>query len=168
MNFILVFLLLCMVLSAVAAVMLRSLIKSAIALASASIFLTIVLFLIGAPWAAVFELSVCAGLITAIFISSISLTTPYDKEELKAIKKERLQRFIALPFILFLTAILAGAYLVLNDISLVSNTAIAVSTFSSFKETLWNLRQADILGQIIVILAGVFAVVILFKERDQV
>jgi hypothetical protein len=34
------------------------------------------------------------------------------------------------------------------------------------QEILWNARRTDVLGHIIMILAGVFGVVILFKGRD--
>jgi multisubunit Na+/H+ antiporter MnhB subunit len=35
------------------------------------------------------------------------------------------------------------------------------------KEILWNVRHLDILGQVIVLLAGAFGVAILFKERRK-
>ncbi|MEG1538182.1 MAG: hypothetical protein RR387_07875, partial [Clostridiales bacterium] len=65
-----------MVCCGVASAMIRSMIKSAISLAAMSALLAIVLFMLGATWAGLFELSVCSGLITVIFISAISLTVP--------------------------------------------------------------------------------------------
>ena len=44
-------------------------------------YVTLILFLLKSPLAAVFELSVCAGLITVIFISVISLTNPLSQDE---------------------------------------------------------------------------------------
>jgi ethanolamine transporter EutH len=35
---------------------------------------------------------------------------------------------------------------------------------TSVQQVIWHTRQLDIAGQIIIILAGVFGVVILFKE----
>ena len=35
-----------------------------------------------------------------------------------------------------------------------------------FRETFWNSRQADILGQIAAILAGGIAVVVLFRNEE--
>jgi len=32
---------------------------------------------------------------------------------------------------------------------------------------LWNLRQLDLLGQIVILLAGAFGVAVLFKERKN-
>ena len=149
-----------------ASVMLRNLVKAAIALAGGSIILTILLFMMSAPWAAVFELSVCAGLITVIFISAISMTTPYNKEETEEKNKERRKRFIALPFALFLLALILTVVLGNSGLHFMA-PPLPDASFFAFKNALWNLRQADILGQIILILAGVYGVVVLFKERDQ-
>ncbi|MCL2817362.1 MAG: hypothetical protein FWD39_03110 [Clostridiales bacterium] len=155
-----------MVVALAAAVMLRSLLKSAIALAVASVILTVILFLLGSPWAAVFELSVCAGLITVVFISAISLTTAYSKAEQKREAKARARRFASLPFILVGAAVLSviglsGAGLVFD------NNIELTSTFDSFRTLLWEARQADIFGQVILVLAGVFSIVVLFKESSK-
>ncbi|MCL6450760.1 MAG: DUF4040 domain-containing protein [Acetobacteraceae bacterium] len=66
-------LLLCLLASAAAAVFFRDLLKSAIALAVASLTLSILFFLMKAPFAAAFELSVAAGLVTVLFVTAISL-----------------------------------------------------------------------------------------------
>jgi NADH-quinone oxidoreductase subunit J len=55
------------------AVVTRDLLRSAIALAFASVFLTIIFFQLKAPLAGAFELSVAAGLVTVLFVSAISL-----------------------------------------------------------------------------------------------
>ena len=91
-----------LVLSAVFTVMIRNLLKAAIALALTSAVLTVIMFLLGAWMAAVFELSVCAGLITVVFVSAISLTKPKTMEESKEKQKIRIKRFIYLPFLLVL------------------------------------------------------------------
>lgn len=66
------------VLFVLVAIELRDLIKSAIALGIASGLLAAIFFILGAPYAAVFELSVCAGLITVLLLSAVSMTA--DKE----------------------------------------------------------------------------------------
>jgi NADH-quinone oxidoreductase subunit J len=48
--------------------------KAAICLGVASALLGVLFFVLNAPYAAVFELSICAGLITVLFVSTISLT----------------------------------------------------------------------------------------------
>ena len=55
------------------AVFVRDLVKSAIALAVASLTLSILFFLMKAPFAGAFELSVAAGLVTVLFVSAIAL-----------------------------------------------------------------------------------------------
>lgn len=62
-------------------VMTRSLLKAALGLALTSALVAIMLFKLDSPLAGVFELSVCAGLITAVFISAISLMRPFTHKE---------------------------------------------------------------------------------------
>ena len=62
------------VVSAILAVRLNNLLFAAISLAALSAVLAIMFYQFDSPYAAVFELSVCAGLITALFVSAISLT----------------------------------------------------------------------------------------------
>lgn len=59
---------------AVLAIHLRDLLKGALALAVMSAILAAVFFHFGAPWAGAFELSVCAGFITVLFLAVIALT----------------------------------------------------------------------------------------------
>jgi len=59
---------------ALLAVHLRDLLKGALALAVMSAVLAAIFFHLGAPWAAMFELSVCAGFITVLFLAVIALT----------------------------------------------------------------------------------------------
>lgn len=159
-----VLLLVVLVVFAVFCVIIRNLLKAAVALAVTSAALTILLFIMNASLAAVFELSVCSGLITVIFISTVSLTKPHSREELLIQAKQRMKRFIFLP-ILLITA--AAVLLLLGpNINIASFAQPAVSE-ASVEEVLWNVRNNDMLGQIIVVLAGVFGVVILFKGRDK-
>jgi len=59
---------------AVLAVRFKEMLFSAIALAVLSIMIAIMFFKMDSNYAGAFELSVCAGLITALFVSVISLT----------------------------------------------------------------------------------------------
>jgi len=160
-NLILVILLLLMVLASVLAVMIRNLVKAAIALAATSVVLTIIMFVLKSPLAAVFELSVCAGLITAVFISAITMMEVSSEKELETKRRERARRFIYLPIILVLLA----AGLILAWPSLRLNIASITSGNPDVGYEVWNIRQLDMIGQIIIIIAGVFGVVVLFKER---
>src|SRR5664280_1858275 len=78
-------------------VMTARLLRAVVALAITSVLVTVLMFQLGAPIAGVFELSVCAGLIPAILITTISLTQRLDAEQLIARKKEKLRKYWPLP-----------------------------------------------------------------------
>lgn len=140
-------------------VMTRSLLKSTIGLAFTSAIITIIMFRLDSPLAAVFELSVCTGLITAVFVSTISLVKPLTHKEIEKISKDRIKRFWLLPVIMMV----AGTMLIFLDIPAdLKMPAKAIEL--DVRNVLWNSRQIDIFGQIVVLLAGVFGIVLLFKE----
>ncbi len=151
-----------LIIAALWTVLARSLLRSAIALAVTSAILTILMFRLNAPLAAVFELSVCAGLISVIFISTISLTQPLTKKEILQHMKDRLFRFWPLPIIVVIIGLAFSLIHVRFDISLP-----AAEKVQDVRFLLWNLRQLDLIGQVVILLAGVFGVVILFKETQK-
>lgn len=113
-----------------------------------------------------FELSVCAGLITVIFISVISLTNPPYVEQRKINALTMTKKVIALFFIV----IVCGFFIYLLDeknisfIPVMQNTEEIIST----RESLWNLRHVDLIGQALILLTGIFSVVVLFKKgKDE-
>jgi len=147
----------------VMAVMLHSMTKSAIALAAASAALGIIMYEMGSVWAALIEISVCSGLVTVIFISAISLSN-MEKKELEKVYEDK-KRMSLLPVIL----IVSGVVLVIAAMALgVSLPKVdhAANVAGDLREILWNNRQADIWGQIIIMITGSAAVVVLFRERD--
>ena len=147
------------------AILTRSLLKAAISLAATSVALTAIMFWMGAWVAAVFELSVCAGLITVIFISSITLIKPLTNVEIIERTKNRIKKYIYLPIILGIAFIVlvilwVNGFVPFTDLLVASDDGVSVGN------AIWNFRQLEVLGQIIIILAGVFGVIILFKERS--
>src|SRR4030065_864976 len=68
-----------LVLFSVLAILLKDLLRSAIALAVASLLLGVIFFRMNAPYAGVFEISVVAGLITVLFMLTIALTGAGDE-----------------------------------------------------------------------------------------
>ena len=160
------FLLTGLVVCAVVCVTIRNLLKAAIALSVMSAILAIIMFLLEAPLAGVFELSVCAGLVTVVFISAISMTRLHSKEDLAEREKERRWRFSLLPvcLALALTGILFWIWPHLSN--LIPNVATPIGAATE-QEFFWDERQADILGQIVVVLVGVFGVLIFFKEKER-
>ena len=148
-----------LVLSAVWTVLTARLLRSAIGLAITSAILTVLMFQLSSPLAAVFELSVCAGLISAIFISTISLTQRVTTENMAQRLKERLRRYWPLPLLL----LAAGVALLSVDFAL--NVAMpAPAAENDVRIVLWKIRHLDLLGQIAILLAGAFGIVTLFKE----
>jgi NADH-quinone oxidoreductase subunit J len=157
-----VVLLILLVIAAAWTAMTTRLLHSAIALAITSVILAMLIFQLGSPIAAVFELSVCAGLIFAIFISSITVTQRITPEKLEVRKREHLLRFWPLPIIIVLVVV----FLSQIHFQLPPNLP-AQTGENNVKIILWNLRHLDLLGQIVILLAGAFGVVVLFKEWEN-
>lgn len=154
--------LICMILGALWVVMTRSLLRAAIALAFTSAVLSILMFRLSSPLAAVFELSVCTGLVSVLFISAIGLTHPSTREETLEHMVERLRRFKYLPFIIVAVGIALSFIAVKLSLHLPPP-----ETESDVPTILWNLRPMEMVGQVIILLSGVFGVVILFKEVSK-
>lgn len=157
-----IILLIAMLLAALWTVMCRSLLKATIGLAVTSIIITILMFRLDSPLAAVFELSVCAGLITIVFISTISLTKPLTHPEIVELSRLRYKRYWPLPIIVALTGLGLAFMHIPKDFSIFH----ATSTMD-VRAVLWNLRQLDLFGQIIIIIAGAIGVVVLFVEKGN-
>ena len=155
-----ILLVIALVLAAVVTAMTPRLLRAAIGLAATSAILTVIMFRLDSPLAAVFELSVCAGLIPAIFISAIGLTRRVDTEDLQVRRRERLKRYWLLPAAVILVAIVLGQVASSNFDFVLPSTEPGPDA----RSILWNLRHFDLLGQITVLLGGAFAVVVLLKE----
>jgi len=138
------------------------LLRSAIGLALTSVILTIIMFRFDAPYAAAFELSVCAGLIPVIFISVISLTHRLPLKEFLKRRESRFRRFWPLPLLLLIAAV--GFYFVRIPLNV---TLPWSETISDVRLVLWGSRRIYLFGQIMVLLAGVFGVLVLFRGRSQ-
>ena len=149
-----------MVMAALWAVLARSLLKATIGLAVTSAIVTIIMFRLNSPLAAVFELSVCTGLITVVFVSAISLTKPLTHKETLQVSRERMKKYWYLPVIM----ILAGAALSFVKVPALPGLPQEAVEMDA-RNVLWNMRQLDLFGQILLILAGAFGIVILFKEK---
>ncbi|HEY3448688.1 MAG TPA: NADH-quinone oxidoreductase subunit J [Myxococcales bacterium] len=165
MTFVTYLLLGLVVASALWAVLTPTLIRGAIALALTSALITILMFQMDAALAGVFELSVCAGLITVVFVSTISLTRPKGEELAQERADKRRQAFLPLLGVVFWVGVLlwAGGYVL--DVEPATPAAGAAAL--SVRDALWNVRRIDLLGQLLVIFVGVFGVVILFKEEKK-
>ena len=155
-------LLIILIVTALMVVFSSKLLIGAISLALTSIMITILMFKLNSPIAAVFELSICAGLITVIFITTISFVKPSTGEELIESRKRRLKKYIYLPILVAI-----AGYLVSVVIRPISLKLPEIIQETNVRNVLWDLRQVDLLGQAIVLLIGVFGIVVLFKEGQK-
>jgi NADH:ubiquinone oxidoreductase subunit 6 (subunit J) len=153
-----VFLMIGLVAFSIMAVLSRDLLRSAINLAVASIFLAVIFFRMNAVYAGVFEVSVVAGLITVLFITAIALTRS-DQEVVE--NKRHL-----LIFPLFFLILIIMDILVMKSL-LGKIPAIVGAETGTFGEVLWKQRTFDLVGQIGVIFAGVLAVLALFRQGKK-
>lgn len=142
------------------AVMAEDLLTSAVSLGAASVALTLLFYEMSAPWAALFELSVCAGLITVLFVSYINLVRGEER-----FLAESRHRFAALPLFAFCFA--AGLWLFGDHVTATLLPARDAAGDSGVGAALWSLRRRDILGQICMFLAGVLAIAAFFGPAKQ-
>jgi NADH-quinone oxidoreductase subunit J len=155
-------LLIILIIAALMVVFSSRLLLAAISLAVTSIMVTLLMFKLNSPIAAVFELSICAGLITVIFITTISFVKPVEQEDLVETRKKRIKKYVALPVILIIVGLVTK--FVIKPVTL---SLPAVIQETNVANVLWNLRQVDLLGQAIILLVGVFGIVVLFKEGQK-
>jgi len=143
----------------VAAILVRDILKAAICLAAASLLLGILFFVMKAPYIGAFEISVVAGLITVLFMVTIALT--------KAEGDVRESKLAAWAFPLFFAVFLIIDVLVMKSLIGKLPTQATAAEGGSFGEALWKGRTFDLVAQIGVIFAGVFAVLALFRKRSK-
>jgi NADH-quinone oxidoreductase subunit J len=147
-----------LVLFSALALFLRDLIRAAVCLALASLFLGMIFFRLGAPYAGVFEISVVAGLITVLFILTIALTKPGEE-----VQESRTARLV---FPLFFVVFLIIDALVMKGLMNKLPAAVSADPGGTFSDVLWKGRTLDLVGQVAVIFAGVFSVLALLRKRD--
>jgi len=148
-----------LVLFSILAILSRNLLRSAISLAVASLLLGIIFFRMKAPYAGVFEISVVAGLITVLFILTIALT--------KGESDVRESNLVRIVFPLFFVVFIIIDVLVMKSLILKIPALPGSADQGTFGDVLWKQRSFDLIGQLAVILAGVFSVLALFRKRDK-
>ena len=153
-----------LILAALWTVMTVRLIRSIVGLALTSAILSVIMYRLKSPLAAVFELSVCSGLISVIFVTTVSFTQRISKENLHIRRRERLLRFWYLPVILIAAGLLLSQYLLVPQFNL---HTLAPAKELDARNVLWHFRHLDLLGQVVMLLAGALGVVVLFKEYKK-
>lgn len=143
----------------VALALTRDLLYGGLALAASSVALAVVLFSLGAPVAAAFELSVCAGLITVLFVSTVSLTKDSDRAA-----ESRAHALLLLPV---LAALGALAYFTVGALAPQLVTPAAPAATATFHQVFWGARATDLLGQIALVLVAVLGMRAILRERRE-
>jgi NADH-quinone oxidoreductase subunit J len=148
-----------MVLLSIGCCIFKDLLYVAISLATISGVLALVLFLFGANIAGVFELSVCAGLITVLFIATVSLTKDSD---------QKVETRLPVYFVPLIILIFIGIdYFVIQWVAHSMPASVVPQPSGTFQRVFWELRSADMLGQIGLIGAGVFGILALFRVKAK-
>ena len=150
-----------LVLLAVLTVVVRTLPVATVLLAATSVVLTIILYVAGYKLAAVIELTVSAGLVTAILASAIALLKPQEEDSESTKKGGRIGRY--LPLLVILPALAAAVYFFFPGQEL--NFGIASNQVT--QDVLWSDRALDIIALALLILAGVLGVAALIKRREE-
>jgi NADH-quinone oxidoreductase subunit J len=153
-----------LILAALWTVMTIRLIRSIVGLGITSAILAVIMYRLNAPLAAVFELSVCSGLISVIFVTTVSFTQRISKEELLTRRKVRILKYWYLPVILIVVGLLLSRYLLAAQFNF---PALEPAKETDVRNVLWNARHLDLFGQAIILLAGALGVVVLFKESKK-
>ena len=154
----------CMLVFGFFSVLSRHLINAAISLAAVSAACGVLMYVLGAHSAAIFEVSVCSGLVTVIFISAVSLSNGDRQIEAQdAAEPRRKKRF--LPAILIGAGALVMIAAGFSGFSL--GTPAVATSGASFQEVFWETSQADIFGQMVALIAGASAIVVFFKEGED-
>jgi NADH-quinone oxidoreductase subunit J len=157
-----ILLLVLLIASSITAVLVRDMLKAALSLAAASIILAIIFFRMGALYAGVFEVSVVAGLITVLFVSTIALTKTED-----SVKERNWPVFL---FPVFLGLVVLFDVLLMNRIGWLAKigpNAVPDVNQNLFGQVLWTQRTFDLVGQIAIIMAGVVVVLALFRKEKK-
>jgi NADH-quinone oxidoreductase subunit J len=137
----------------------KDLLYVAISLAIISAVLALILFQFSANIAGVFELSVCAGLITVLFVATVSLTKDSDQKA-----ETRLPTYFVPLFVLIFIGV---SYFIVQWLS---HSVIATGILppgETFQKVFWEMRSSDILGQVALLLAGVFGILALFRFKAK-
>jgi NADH:ubiquinone oxidoreductase subunit 6 (subunit J) len=151
-----------MLVCVVAAVMVRSTFKSAIALAGASVLLGILMYALGSAWAALFEISVCSGFVTVIFISAVTMTSHSQQEQDDIYGQGKNTRL--LPVLMIVAGFAIILTMMFGKFRLPYPASAPVQT--GFRIEFWTEHKDLLLALLTALLAGTFAVVVLFKEEE--
>ena len=157
------FLTISMILCSLAAVMARRTIHAALFLALVSVLLAAIMFGANAPWAGVFELSVCAGLITVLFAGTASMI---GRGESYARREAAIFRWLPLALLAF-GALVWGAGAAFTPALDNPVDGAGAQSLMTAGEIIWKLRTPDLIGQLCIFVAGVLTVRTMLGEGSD-
>lgn len=141
---------------AVAAIAARRLLVSALWLAGASALTALMLYLLGAPEAAVIELSVGAGLVTVLFVFAINIAGENLPQNSPIVPRPAGYILSGITFLLL-------AALCLPALGQIAPASMPLA--QDFKTAFWEQRGLDTLLQVALIFCGVMSILSLLAER---
>ncbi len=142
------------------AVRFYDLLAAAVALSLASVLLALFFYHMGAPMAAVFELSVGAGLVTVLFITAISLVS--KARETKSEKRGGLARLTTfLNFCVVGSVFAYAAWVVLGN----HPETRPAAEIGEMGAILWGPRALDVLGQAVILFGSILGIILLFRKE---
>ncbi len=153
-------LLIALILAALLAAMSRNFLYAAMWLASLSVTVTLIMFTMDASWAAVFELSVCAGLITVLFASTASLVGKGTKY---AANERRLFKYLPVALLVFGVAV----WYISSKAGLRLDITLPVVPQMAVGDYIWGANRLALLGQLCIFVAGVLMVKAFFLWRGK-
>jgi len=151
-----------MILCSLAAVMAKRTIHAALFLALVSILLATIMFSARAPWAAAFELSVCAGLITVLFASTASMI---GRGESYARSEVKIFRWLPLALLVFGSLVWGASAFFTPALKPIAGAG--ADSIMNIGEIIWTLRTPDLLGQLCIFVAGVLTVRAMLGEGSD-
>ncbi len=141
-----------------------SILRAVLGLAIVSVLTTLLIFQMGAPLAGAFELSVCAGLITVVFASTVSMIRPAEPAEQF---RRRLRQVLRLFFASGVLVAAGGVALFMHLHGAARLAPPPPGAAETTQAVLWSTRRLDLVGLLAIVLVGVFGVVVLFKEQPE-
>ncbi len=156
-----VVLLVLMALAALFVVFCRDLLYAVISLGLLSVFTSILFYSLGSPYASMMELSIGAGLITILFMVTISLVEQ---------PKSKGKRAFKLSYLNVLALVVVVAITLWFGLSLVKGGGPSLVTSvspGSLPEILWGDRLLDVIGLGIVIFTAAIGMGVLFRTEGE-
>jgi NADH:ubiquinone oxidoreductase subunit 6 (subunit J) len=146
---------------AVMAVREKRLLITALWLALTSALVSWTMFRLGALESAVVELSVGAGLVTVLFVFAINIVGDVDIPETSLVPRP-------LAWVIVVMTALLLAWMILPELQVERFAAALeqpVGALAQFRRVLWEERGIDTLLQVVLIFAGVMAVLGLIADK---